>query len=140
MSHIHNADVIIIGAGHNGLVAGCYLARAGVDVLVLDARDVPGGMTGTDFLIPEAPNHRINYCALDASFIHANGIIEDLELARHGYRDMKSEPEIAYLHPEGPAIAFWHGNVQRTVDEIGRFSKRDAAAYAELMETLDAML
>ena len=50
-----DADVLIVGAGHNGLVAACYLARAGLDVLVLEGRDIIGGCTTTEVLFPEAP-------------------------------------------------------------------------------------
>jgi phytoene dehydrogenase-like protein len=53
-------DVIIVGAGHNGLTAGSYLARAGHTVLVVDAADRIGGMTSTHAVLPGAPQHRIN--------------------------------------------------------------------------------
>lgn len=53
-------DVAIIGAGHNGLVAACYLAKAGLRVTVVEASARPGGMTSSGAFIPEAPGHIIN--------------------------------------------------------------------------------
>ena len=132
-------DVIVIGAGHNGLVAGCYLARAGLDVMVLEARPEVGGMSWTASLIPEAPNHRVNPCALDIVFLQASRVIQDLKLAVHGYRQVEVDPVNVSLHPEGPSIAFWR-DPRRTAEEIRAFSREDAEAFLELSRELDAAL
>ncbi|MEA2170923.1 MAG: hypothetical protein QOF76_4223, partial [Solirubrobacteraceae bacterium] len=71
-------DVLIVGAGHNGLVAGCYLARQGLRVQVVEAADSVGGMTSTNALFPNAPEHLVNEGAMDASLIRTGTVIEDL--------------------------------------------------------------
>ena len=71
-------DVIVIGAGHNGLVAACYLAKAGHDVLVVEASDVIGGCTTTKAHITGAPDHLISPCAVDMMMLHASTVVEDL--------------------------------------------------------------
>ena len=132
-------DTIVIGGGHNGLVAGNYLARAGLSSVVLEARHVVGGMSGSEALIPGAPDHRINFCALDLIFLKPSGIVEELDLARYGYRQFEMDPLNVYLHAEGASIAFWN-NPARTADEMRQFSHQDAQAYLDLMRTLHAIL
>jgi phytoene dehydrogenase-like protein len=132
-------DVIVIGAGHNGLVAACYLARTGLKVLVVEAADVIGGMTFTAPLIPEAPEHQINACAIDALAMRASTIVADLELHRFGYREIEVDPWVAGVDPDGASIGFWR-DPERTADEIRRFSKPDAEAWLEFSRTLDAAM
>ncbi|HTL89175.1 MAG TPA: FAD-dependent oxidoreductase, partial [Leptolyngbya sp.] len=57
-------DVVIIGAGHNGLVCAAYLLKAGYKVLLLEKRSVPGGAATTEAIIPEAPDFKFNLCAI----------------------------------------------------------------------------
>ena len=137
---VPTADAIIIGAGHNGLVAACYLARAGLDVVVLEAASTIGGMTATATPIASAPDHRIYSCAVDMVFTRLSGVVDDLDLRRFGYRDVPVDPCYAYLHDEGASIALWLNDVQRTADEIAHFSGADAEAYLRLMGHLDAAM
>ena len=132
------SDVIVIGAGHNGLVAACYLAKAGHDVLVVEAADQAGGCTTTSTtLILGAPEHRISPCAVDFCLIRASGVVADLDLARFGYREVEVDPQYLSLDPEGASIAFWR-NPRRTADEIAKFSRADASAFLDLARGVDA--
>jgi phytoene dehydrogenase-like protein len=134
------ADVIVVGAGHNGLTAACYLARAGLDVLVVEASPTVGGMTSTNPLLEEAPQHLFNEGAIHATGIFwAGPIPRDLELHRYGLKELVVDPVHVQLGPEGESIAFWKDR-RRTIDEIRKLSPHDARAWAELSEVLDAAL
>ena len=75
-------DAIIIGAGHNGLIAGAYLARAGKKVLVLERRDVVGGAAVTEEIFP---GYRFTEFSYVVSLLRPE-IIRDLELPKHGLK------------------------------------------------------
>jgi phytoene dehydrogenase-like protein len=130
-------DVVVIGAGHNGLTAATYLARAGLEVVVVEAADEIGGMSHSGYLIPEAPNHLINTCALDSVFLRASDTVTDLGLHRHGLSEIRVDPSMVYLHEDSGSIAVWQ-DTARTAAEIREFSAPDAAAYLELMRVVDA--
>ncbi|MHB8694976.1 MAG: phytoene desaturase family protein [Solirubrobacteraceae bacterium] len=132
-------DVLVIGAGHNGLTAGCFMRRAGLSVLVVEAAPEIGGMTATAPVIPGAPEHLVNTGALDATFIHATPVVEQLDLRRHGYAEVWVDPIWVYLHPGDASIALWR-DATRTAQEIREFSRADARAYLDLAQTLDALL
>lgn len=133
-------DVVVIGAGHNGLAAACYLARSGLDVTVLEAGGCVGGMTSTMPTVAGAPQHQMNVGALDATFIHGTDIVADLGLEDFGYREVWLDPIWAYLHDEDDlSLLFWQ-DPRRTAAEIERFSRADAAAYLDLTRTLDALI
>jgi phytoene dehydrogenase-like protein len=133
------ADVIVIGAGHNGLVAACYLARAGLEVLVVEAAPTVGGMSATAAVIPQAPAHRVNTGAVDMVFLRASGVVEELGLPALGYQDVDVDPPVVFLHPDGSSIAFWR-DPARTAAEIRAFSRADAATFIELSQTLETVL
>jgi phytoene dehydrogenase-like protein len=128
-------DVIVVGAGHNGLVAACYLARAGRDVLVVEAADAIGGCT-TTAPIPGAPGYYANPCAFDVIALRLSTIGRDLELARHGYTEVAVDPCYVALGPSGESLAYWR-DPRRTAAEIRRFSARDERAFLDLMRELD---
>jgi phytoene dehydrogenase-like protein len=131
-------DAIVIGAGHNGLVAANYLIDAGLDTIVLERRPRIGGMTRSDFAIAEAPDHLINHCAVDPVFWPQSRPAQELELHRFGLEFVEIDPGFAYLDPSGASIAFWR-DPARTAADIRRFSRRDAAAYLELAELFEAI-
>ncbi|WP_037075954.1 phytoene desaturase family protein [Pseudonocardia spinosispora] len=135
MSH----DVIVIGAGHNGLTAAAYLARAGLRVVVLEASPTSGGMLGTNAIFPSAPNHLINEGGIQASMFRSTSIIKDLELDRHGLRQIIADPFHVHLDPDGSSLAFWK-DPARTAEELKRFSHKDARAYLEFANQCDAAM
>jgi len=136
----NTADVILVGAGHNGLVAACYLARAGVDVLLVEAYEKAGGMTATSPMTPEAPDHMINEGAVQASLWNATTIDADLELStRFGLRSKFVDPYHVHLGPGGESLAFWK-DYRKTAEEIRYFSPEDAKAWLKLCHTLDKAL
>jgi phytoene dehydrogenase-like protein len=129
------ADVIVIGAGHNGLVAAGYLARSGLDVLVLEASDWIGGCTTSAALLPAAPEHRMSPCADDVIALRDTTVGVDLELARFGYREVEIDPPYLALASDGASLAL-HRHAERTAAEIRHFAPQDAVAYLRLIEDL----
>jgi len=124
-------DVIIIGAGHNGLVCAAYLLKAGYSVLLLEKRSVPGGAATTEEVMPEeAPGFRFNLCAIDHEFIHLGPVVEELELTKYGLEYLPCDPVVFCPHPDGKYF-LGHKSVEKTCAEIARYSDRDARKYAE---------
>ena len=117
-------DAIIIGAGHNGLVAANYLAQAGLRVAVLERSDRVGGACVTDEI---APGFRVSAAAYVSGLFRPQ-IIEDLELAKYGFRQIAFDPQAFCPFPDGRHLFLW-GDVERTCKEIARLSKKDAEAY-----------
>jgi phytoene dehydrogenase-like protein len=118
-------DVIVVGGGHNGLTCAAYMARGGLDVLVLEARRDPGGAAATE---EPWPGYRISTASYVVSLMPER-IVSELSLRRHGYRVTILEPDYYIPYDDGGALTLW-GDPGRAMAEIGRFSKADANAYA----------
>ena len=116
-------DVIIIGGGHNGLVCGFYLARAGLKVCILEARDVIGGACVTETFAPGFRNSTASYTV---SLLRPQ-IIADMRLADHGFRVVART--ISNFLPLDNDYLKLGGGTARTQAEFARFSTRDAAAF-----------
>ncbi|AFZ18756.1 beta-carotene ketolase CrtO [Allocoleopsis franciscana] len=127
-------DVVIIGAGHNGLVCAAYLLKAGYSVLLLEKRSVPGGAATTEEVMPEeAPGFKFNLCAIDHEFIHLGPVVEELELTKYGLEYLFCDPVVFCPHPDGKYF-LGHKSVEKTCAEIARYSDRDAKKYAEFID------
>ncbi len=117
-------DVAIIGAGHNGLVAAGYLARAGRRVVVLERRDIVGGAVTTEELIP---GYRFSACSF-LCYAFQPQIVHDLEMRRYGFEVFELEPLEMRPFPDGRHIVLYRDEA-RNVEAIRRFSEHDAEAY-----------
>ncbi len=127
-------DVVIIGAGHNGLVCAGYLLKAGYSVLLLEKRSVPGGAATTEECLPqEAPGFKFNLCAIDHEFIHLGPVVEELELEKYGLEYLDCDPVVFCPHPDGKYFLA-HKSVEKTCAEIARYNERDAKKYAEFID------
>ena len=127
-------DVVIIGGGHNGLVAAAYLARAGRRVLVLERRELLGGCSVTEEIWP---GYRVSTAAYLTSLMQER-IVRELDLPRYGYQVDAKDPAFFSAFPDGRHLFFWQDG-QRTLEEIANFSRRDAerfTAYEEYLERL----
>ncbi len=135
-------DAVIVGGGHNGLVAAGYLAKAGLKVLVLERRGLVGGASVTEEVFPGVRFSRLAY---SAGLLRPE-VIRDLDLASFGYEAHPFDPQFFLPFPNGDSILLWLDN-ERNDRELARFSKKDAAAYpkyvrfwADTMELIEAMV
>lgn len=122
-----SAEIVIIGAGHNGLVCAAYLARAGLDVLVLEAGQQPGGCLVTE----ETASGRVERGAYEHAGLRNTGIADELELEVYGLRWILRDELALGLAPDGTTMAF-HTSLDRTRDELAaQLGTGEAAAYVD---------
>jgi phytoene dehydrogenase-like protein len=117
-------DVVIIGGGHNGLVAAAYLARAGLDTLVCEAREVVGGAAVSEH--PFGADYTITSLSYVVSLL-PDDLVRDLQLVRHGYHVFPQGPYFA-PRADGRYLRLPHDPAERRA-EIGKFSAADAGNY-----------
>jgi phytoene dehydrogenase-like protein len=117
-------DVVIIGGGHNGLVAAAYLARSGLNTLVCERRGVVGGAAVSEH--PFGPGYTVTSLSYVVSLL-SPALVRDLGLASHGYHVYPQGPYFA-PRADGRALRLPHDPAERRA-EIAAFSAADAAAY-----------
>jgi phytoene dehydrogenase-like protein len=131
MSGSSQYDVIVIGAGHNGLTAAAYLGGAGLSTLVLERREIVGGCCVTEEI---APGCRASTTSYIASMLRPE-VIRDLELASHGLRMVPCDPALQVPFPDGQVVPWW-ADRDRTVAELGKLSQSDAKTFVRVDDQL----
>src|ERR1700694_4778758 len=125
-------DVIIIGAGHNGLTCAAYLAMAGLRVKVVDRRKVVGGAAVTEEF---HPGFRNSVAAYTVSLLNPQ-IVSDLKLAEHGLRIVERRAQNFLPAPDGSYLLTGEG---RTHQSIAKLSERDAGRIDAFTRELEAI-
>ncbi|HVQ88152.1 MAG TPA: NAD(P)/FAD-dependent oxidoreductase [Actinomycetes bacterium] len=127
-------DAVIVGGGHNGLVAAAYLARAGLRTVVLESRPIVGGAAVSEH--PWGPDYTVTSLSYVVSWLPP-GLVKDLSLDRHGY----------HIYPQGPYFAprldgralQLPSDPTRRREQISQFSQQDAIAFEKWEEWLDGL-
>ncbi len=130
MPEAETFDVIVIGAGHNGLVAAAYLAKAGRRVLMLEKRDAIGGAAVTEEIFP---GFKVSSVADGSGYLSAR-VRRDLKLDDR-VEILRSDAVAWCPQPDGDQLTIWR-DTTRTVEEIARFSRADAEAYPGFVELM----
>jgi phytoene dehydrogenase-like protein len=138
MSAEANADVVVAGGGHNALVAAAYLTKAGFTCLVVDARSIMGGDTATEELT--LPGFWHDTCSTAHNLIQASPTLRDdeLGLSEYGLEYIQPDPVVHIPFPDGTWLTQWR-DLDRTCEEFGKFSRRDADAFRRMMEEYDGV-
>ena len=124
-------DAVVIGAGHNGLTAAAYLARAGLKTLAVERRDIVGGCCVTEEI---APGCRASTTSYIASMLRPE-VITELRLADHGLRMVPCDPAIQVPFPDGQVVPWWVDR-ERAKREFSRISAKDAARFLQVDDEL----
>src|SRR5437588_6280836 len=124
-------DIIVIGAGHNGLVTAFYLAKAGFKPLLLERREAVGGAAITDEF---HPGFKVSTLAHAAGPLRAD-VVRDMKLERHGLEMLRPDPCVVSLTPDGRALPLYSSSA-KSAQEIARFSTKDAEQYPEFERVL----
>ena len=96
------AEVVVVGGGHNGLICAAYLARSGIDTILIEARSSVGGCAST----VDDLGARFNICHCEHNLVRAMPIIDELDLAKHGLK---------YVETEASSVCAFHRSEERRV-------------------------
>jgi phytoene dehydrogenase-like protein len=141
-------DAVVVGGGHHGTIVACYLARAGMSVAVLERSEhLGGGASGSE---GPAPGFRMNHCSHWTRF-YSHPAYTDFDLRGEGLRYLFPEESEGMIFDDGSSFVGYSAsrvvdpstgrqepsaeNVEKTREQIARFSARDAETYLELLET-----
>lgn len=129
--HRGKYDVTVIGGGPNGLVAAAYLAKAGRKVLLLEKREMVGGIAVTEEFFP---GYKCSSLANGAGHLSST-VVADLSLDRNGLQFLPADPLIFSPLPDGSTLTIWQ-DVNRTAQEIAKYSASDAEAYPPFVKEM----
>jgi len=133
-------DVVIAGAGHNALILGCYLAKAGLSVCIAERRDKSGGSVATAELT--GPGFKQDVCSVSHSMLMGNPLMRNDELA------LQSKYGLTYAHPDritalffddGTSLEFW-SDLDRTCESMAKISPKDAENFRRFVKSVDVAL
>jgi len=124
-------DAVVVGAGHNGLTAAAYLARAGLSTLVLERRGIVGGCCVTEEI---APGCRVSTTSYVASMLRPE-VISELRLPDYGLRMVPCDPAIQVPFPDGHVVPWW-ADRERARQEFSKISAKDAARFVQVDDQL----
>jgi phytoene dehydrogenase-like protein len=137
-------EVVIAGAGHNSLIVGCYLAKAGVKTCIVERNSKAGGSVATSELA--GPGYKHDVCSVAHALILGNPLMRNDELqlkSKYGLEYQMPERLTAIFFDDGSVLEFYN-DLDRTCDSIAKFSARDAEAYrrfhAQVSRTLDMLV
>ena len=124
------APVVVIGAGHNGLIAACYLAQAGRDVVVVEQLDRPGGGSRTEETVP---GYRFDLHSVAHNIINMTDIPDELDLVGAGLDYIEMDPFSIAVHEDGQRVRFFR-SVDATIESIAETSTAEADAYRRFIQ------
>jgi phytoene dehydrogenase-like protein len=130
-------DVVVVGAGHNGLTLACYLQRAGLSVGVFELAEHVGGGASTEEVT--LPGFRHNLHSMLHYWISYGPTFRELGLPSYGVRYVYPEAQYALVFRDGRSLVLYK-DLERTCAQIAAFSKRDADAYRDLYRRFESML
>jgi phytoene dehydrogenase-like protein len=130
-------DFVVAGGGHNSLITAAYLAKAGHEVIVLDARSEAGGGAATEEIL--LPGFGFDTCSTGHTLIQVNPLLARDELgliSEFGLEYIDPDPVAHVVFPDGESFTMWL-DLERTLDEIQRFSKDDAVSYQRMLDEFE---
>ena len=131
-------DIVVAGAGHNSLVTTAYLAKAGYRCLVIEGRPIVGGGVKTAELMLRGFHDDV--CSTAHTYLQDNPMIRDKEinLSDYGLEYIDPDPIFHIPFPDGSYLTQWR-DLDRTLSEFAKFSKKDADAYRRMLAEFDAI-
>ncbi len=119
------AEVVVVGGGHNGLICAAYLARAGFDTLLVEARSSVGGCASTE----QAFGARVNICHCEHTMVRAMPAIDELDLAQHGLHYLEADAGTINVFHDGSEPWVHFHEVERTLDSLAQTYPGDVEGY-----------
>src|SRR5215472_2350489 len=126
--------VVLIGGGHNALVAAFYLAKGGFKPLVLERREMVGGGAITEEFYP---GFRASTLAHSVGPLRAD-IVRDMQLQRFSFEILSPDPRVFAPTPDGKSL-FFYNDTAKTAEGVASLSKKDAAKYVQFAESLESI-